>query len=114
MPENTDFIALRCPSCGTLDVGPSSICRSCGAEPMGETRVAGTGRLVSWTVIRRAPTRFKGHAPYTVVVVDLDCGLRVTGRGAGEGESLSTGAAMCCVGREQEVVFFDLAKEHQS
>jgi uncharacterized OB-fold protein len=81
---------------------------------MGETRVAGTGRLVSWTVIRRAPTRFKGQAPYTVVVVDLDCGLRVTGRGAGEGESLSTGAAMCCVGREQEVVFFDLAKEHQS
>ncbi|OZB13252.1 MAG: hypothetical protein B7X58_09875, partial [Marinobacter sp. 34-60-7] len=29
-------------------------------------RVAGTGRLVSWTVIRRAPTRFKGQAPYVV------------------------------------------------
>jgi uncharacterized OB-fold protein len=113
MPEKIDFVALRCSSCGALDIGPTPICRSCGAEQMDETRVSGGGRLASWTVIRRAPTRFKGQEPYAVVVVDLDCGLRVTGRGIGEIESLFAGAAMCCVGQNEETVFFDLAKEQQ-
>lgn len=113
MLENTEFVAVRCPACGMLDVGPSSICRSCGSNPMGEIRVAGTGRLVSWTVIRRTPTRFKGQAPYVVMVADLDCGLRVTGRWAGEMEALTSGVTVCCVGNQQEIVFFDLAKERQ-
>jgi uncharacterized OB-fold protein len=112
MPEC--FMAMKCPRCGTLDVGPSSICRVCGAEPMGKTPVAGTGRLVSWTVIRRAPTRFETQAPYVVVVVDLDCGLRVTGRCTKEVEALSTGATVRCTGSNDETSFFDLAGECRS
>lgn len=42
--------------------------------------VPGAGVVVSWTTIRRAPTQFKDDAPYDIVVVDLDEGVRVTGR----------------------------------
>ncbi|MFG1343493.1 OB-fold domain-containing protein [Xanthobacter autotrophicus DSM 431] len=42
--------------------------------------VAGDGVLVSWTLVRRPPTRFQADGPYAVAVVDLDCGVRLTGR----------------------------------
>ena len=42
--------------------------------------VPGDGRIVSWTVIRRPPTKFKGEGAYAIAIVDLSSSLRVTGR----------------------------------
>jgi uncharacterized OB-fold protein len=42
--------------------------------------VDGRGTLVSWTVIRRPPIRFRAEAPYPIAVVDLAAGVRITGR----------------------------------
>lgn len=81
---------------------------------MVEAPVSGIGRLVAWTVIRRAPTSFKGRSPYVVIVVDLDCGLRVTGRGNGEIDSFTAGAPMRCTGRDEDTAFFDVTRERQT
>jgi len=80
--------ALRCDACGTLDPGPRDLCAACQSPNLSLAEVPGDGTLVSWTTIRRAPTRFKGQAPYVVAVVKLASGLLITGRIEGSPEQL--------------------------
>jgi len=76
----TQVQVLRCESCGALDPGPREVCPRCFRRSLAPVAVPGTGRLLSWTMVRRAPTRFRGEAPYAVASVELDAGVRVTGR----------------------------------
>lgn len=75
-----DVEILRCAACGQLDPGPRELCPSCYSPRMETVAVAGRGTLVSWTHVRRPPSRFQADGPYAVAVVDLDCGVRLTGR----------------------------------
>ena len=70
----------------------------------------GTGRLVSWTVVRRAPTRFRAEAPYAVCVVDLQAGLRVTGRLADHAAEPRPGDAVRAVALGQGYAVFEGAE----
>lgn len=88
---------LRCSACGALDPGPRELCPACLRPSLQPWEVPGTGRLLSWTVVRRAPTRFRAEAPYAVCVVDLDAGLRVTGRLADRTEEPRPGDAVRAV-----------------
>lgn len=88
MPEIMHIKVLRCEACGTLDPGPRDLCTACQSDNLVPTDVPGEGTLVSWTTIRRAPTRFKGQAPYVVAVVKLDADLLITGRFKGTETSL--------------------------
>jgi uncharacterized OB-fold protein len=71
---------LRCADCGRLDAAGRIVCAGCLSSRLEPTTAPGEGRLASWTTIRRAPTRFRDDQPYDIAVVDLDAGLRVTGR----------------------------------
>ncbi|MFG1301432.1 OB-fold domain-containing protein [Xanthobacter sp. V3C-3] len=75
-----DIEILRCAACGQLDPGPRELCPACHSPRMEAVTVPGDGLLVSWTLVRRPPTRFQADGPYAVAVVDLDCGVRLTGR----------------------------------
>lgn len=95
MPEGAIAVTvLRCRVCRSLDPGPREFCPACHASDFEASDVPGTGQLVSWTVIRRAPTRFRGLAPYAVVVVALDAGVRVTGRLLGEAAGSRVGTPL--------------------
>lgn len=69
--------------------------------------VPGRGKLVSWTIIRRPPTRFRAKGPYTIAVVDLDAGVRLTGRLASVSESIKPGADVAFVGMDDAVHLFE-------
>jgi uncharacterized OB-fold protein len=88
---------LRCRTCGILDPGPREICAACAGSELDPHVVEGTGKLVTWTVIRRAPTRFKDEAPYTVAVVDLEAGVRITGRLINSDDTLTPGSPVVCI-----------------
>ncbi|MFG1359141.1 Zn-ribbon domain-containing OB-fold protein [Xanthobacter pseudotagetidis] len=75
-----DLEILRCAACGRLDPGPRELCPSCFSPNLEKVAVPGRGALVSWTLVRRPPSRFQADGPYAVAVVDLDCGVRLTGR----------------------------------
>jgi len=75
---------LRCADCGRLDSRQRVVCSGCLSGRLLEEQVAGHGQLVTLTTIRRAPSAWRDRAPYRVAVVDLDGGLRVTGRLAPE------------------------------
>jgi uncharacterized OB-fold protein len=79
-----DLTLLRCADCGRLDSRQRVLCSGCLSARLTEERVEGHGHLVTLTTIRRAPSAWRDRAPYRVVVVDLDAGLRVTGRLAPE------------------------------
>ena len=96
---------LRCQRCGTLDAGPRLLCPQCHAAALLPQEVEGKGTLLSWTVIRRAPARLKALGPYAVCVVDLDAGVRVTGR-LRSIEGGACGTRVCCVAREGAVAIF--------
>lgn len=81
MPESTGMVnVLRCHNCGTLDAGPREICPSCHESALQRHEVAGDGRLLTWTVIRRPPAAFRTEGSYGVAVIELDAGVKVTGR----------------------------------
>ncbi len=71
---------LRCSNCGTLDAGPREICPSCHERALQRHEVAGDGRLLTWTIIRRPPAAFRSEGSYAVAVIELDAGVKVTGR----------------------------------
>jgi uncharacterized OB-fold protein len=71
---------LRCADCNRIDSRQRVVCSGCLSARLLAHEVAGHGRLVTLTTIRRAPTAWRDRAPYRVVVVDLDAGPRVTGR----------------------------------
>ena len=98
--------ALRCKACGKLEAGPRQLCPACHSPALERTAVPGEGTLVSWTMIRRAPARFKELAPYAVCLVDLGQGLLVTGRLAPGNPELPIGARVRCSGQEQGVAIF--------
>lgn len=102
-----DVAALRCGSCGALDPGPRELCPVCGCEEMQACTVPGRGTLVSWTVIRRPPTKFKGEGAYAIAIVDLASGLRVTGRLAAVPESIEPGAAVHAIAFRNGATIFE-------
>jgi uncharacterized OB-fold protein len=109
MPDMTDaheVDILRCGACAALDPGPREFCASCGKAQMEVCAVSGNGRLVSWTVIRRPPTRFRAHGPYTIAIVDLDAGVRLTGRLTEVSEHLKPGASVAFVGMGESTYLF--------
>jgi uncharacterized OB-fold protein len=107
MAELCQVNILRCKSCGELDPGPREFCSACGRAEMEVFQVPGQGRLVSWTVIRRPPTRFRADGPYAIAIVDLDAGVRLTGRLTATSNELKPGAAMRFVGMADSVYLFE-------
>ena len=79
----------RCGECHKLSI-ESPRCPFCGSE-RGETLpLSGHGTLVSWTTIRVAPARYAAETPYTVGVVELDEGPRLTARLEGDAERFTS------------------------
>jgi len=81
----------RCVECGRVAIDRGKACPFCGGEGGTEVALSGRGALVSWTVIRVAPARYADEAPYTVGLVELEEGPRLTARIAGDPEHLAAG-----------------------
>lgn len=99
---------LKCSACGRLDPGPRDVCPAC-AGSLEPVPVDGAGALVSWTVIRRPPKSFREHGAYCVAIVDLDAGVRITGRLREIPEHAPLGGRVSLVGCQEQIPVFALA-----
>ena len=45
---------------------------------MKELKLNGTGKVVTYTIIHKAPAHFKGQAPYPIAIIELDEGPKIT------------------------------------
>jgi uncharacterized OB-fold protein len=71
------LIGQMCAPCGSVEFPRSGVCSSCGSLDLEEVKLAETGRVVSWTVVRNPPVDYMEYAPYIVALVELDDGVRV-------------------------------------
>jgi acetyl-CoA acetyltransferase/uncharacterized OB-fold protein len=75
-----DGWALDCESCGERTLPPRRVCPACGSSAMTRTPLSGRGTVLTFTEITITIPKFHGETPYTVVLVELDEGPRLTGQ----------------------------------
>ena len=95
----------QCQSCDRFQFYPRIVCSSCGGNALQWKAVSGRGKLASYTVVRRGISRAY-QAPYVVVLVDLEEGVRMMSSLA-VSESLDVS-----VGTQVEVAFEDWGEGH--
>lgn len=80
-----ELLIKRCEHCAQLLPPESAVCTTCGRTDLSWLPATGAGRLVTWTVVHRAPNRaYADVVPYTVGIVELDEGPWLSGRISGE------------------------------
>lgn len=74
------LLAAACEDCGTRLVPPRPACYDCGSRNLKIERQPETGTVISYTEVRTPPPALADRAPYTIAIVELDSGARLTGR----------------------------------
>jgi len=69
--------AAKCKKCGKVFFPPRLICDACKAREFETVTLPNEGKVVTFTVIRTAPTGFGDLAPYCNAVVELTDGTRI-------------------------------------
>lgn len=59
---------------------PRPACYACGSRAVSIEEQPRKGDVISYTEVRRAPPAFEAESPYTVAIVELVSGGRLTGR----------------------------------
>lgn len=65
-----------CAACGAHQFYPRHVCSRCWG-PVEWAAASGRGIVYSFTIVHRPPAGFEERAPYAVVLVDLEEGVRV-------------------------------------
>jgi hypothetical protein len=80
------LVFQRCDDCGYVRWPAAGVCPECLSRAATWTEVAGTGTLWSFVVYHRAyAPSLKDQVPYPVILVELDCGVRLVSRLADAG-----------------------------
>lgn len=65
----------RCRSCQQFQFYPRVVCTKCGHDQLDWTRASGAGKIVSFTVVRRAiSAAYAAEVPYVIALIELDEG----------------------------------------
>lgn len=72
--------AARCLRCDSTLLPPRPLCPRCLSADMEWIQLGGRGRVETFTVIHVAPEEFRDQVPYTVAIVKLEEGARITGQ----------------------------------
>lgn len=67
-------------ACGETLIPPRPACYACGSRDVVVERLSREGEVVSYTEVRTPPPAFEAEAPYTIAIVELADGGRLTGR----------------------------------
>ncbi len=71
----------KCAGCGAFRHYPRELCDCCYSTEVEWVTASGRGTIHSWTVAHHAfHAGFADELPYTVVIVDLEEGVRAMGR----------------------------------
>lgn len=74
------LVAGLCETCGSRLLPPRPYCYECGSGEVVVEIQPLTGTIFSYTEVIRPPTGFSSATPYTIAIVELDSGARLTGR----------------------------------
>lgn len=75
-----EFLGGVCADCGEVLLPPRPLCYGCGGRNVDVEPQPKTGTVYSYTAVHAPPPALSADAPYTIAVVELDSGGRLTGR----------------------------------
>ena len=78
IPQRYRLEAGKCKKCSRIAFPPRLVCSSCSSREFETVKLPDTGTVLTYTVIRVAPTPFSDEAPYAVAIVELEGGARLT------------------------------------
>lgn len=85
------LLAGRCVDCDTRLVPPRPACYDCGSRTIEIEEQPQIGEVVTYTEVRRPAPAFESAAPFTVAIVELESGARLTGRVAAPYDEVTIG-----------------------
>ncbi|MCI0453462.1 MAG: OB-fold domain-containing protein [Candidatus Dadabacteria bacterium] len=100
---------LQCSSCGKIHSIPGYHCKSCKSEKLDETEVPGKGTLYTYSTVHVPLATHEKEAPYTVAIIELEGGCKITGRILGTVDKLSVGLLVEVNEIKDEVYIFRLS-----
>ena len=71
IPQRYRMEAGKCRKCGKVFFPPRLVCNACKARDFETVDLPEEGEVVSFTVIRTAPSGFEDEAPYAIGVIRL-------------------------------------------
>ncbi|MDR2544979.1 MAG: Zn-ribbon domain-containing OB-fold protein [Methanobrevibacter sp.] len=79
IPQRYNLIGTKCATCGKVYFSPRVICPECRRNGKLESiQFKGTGKVHSFSIVRTPIDDFKTIAPYSVAIIELDEGAKVT------------------------------------
>jgi len=76
IPQRYRLEAGKCSSCGKIYSPPRRVC-VCGGREFETVTLPDAGKVITYTVIRVAPSDFTEEVPYAIGIVELDGGVRL-------------------------------------
>ena len=100
IPQRYNLVGTRCETCGRHYFPPRSFCPDCRRNGrIVEYRFPGTGKVVTYTVIRSASEQFENTTPYVLAIIQLDEGPRLTAQVVAKPEEVAVGTRVRSVFR---------------
>lgn len=75
-----EFPGGVCADCGEVLLPPRPACYACGSRDIDIEEQPREGQVYTYTEVHTPPEPFEAEAPYTIAVVELATGGRLTGR----------------------------------
>ena len=74
-----NLIGTKCETCGKYFFPPRSLCPTCRREgKIVEHKFKGTGKVVTFSIVRTASEEYDLQTPFAVAIIELDEGTRMT------------------------------------
>ena len=73
-------IGTKCLDCNKISFPFVNYCPECSSENTSEHKLTDTGKIVFFTQVTLAAKEMISYSPYTVGIIELDDGIRLTGQ----------------------------------
>jgi len=77
IPQRYRLEAGKCKKCGKVYFPPRIICAECKSQEFETVNLQREGKLLTYTIIRVAPSQFVDQAPYAMGIVELNNGVKI-------------------------------------
>lgn len=110
---NGELLAGVC-ECGQVLIPPRPACYACGSRAVSVEEQPHRGEVVSYTEVRTAPPAFEAESPYTVAIVELVSGGRLTGRVDASYDAVEIGEPVTLTVRDPTEAMQDAALSYET
>jgi uncharacterized OB-fold protein len=76
-PQRYRLEAAKCKNCSYIAFPPRLVCPRCQSRTFEAVKLAESGKILTYTVIRVPPHSFADQAPYALGIIELDDGVRL-------------------------------------